>query len=300
MNRPRAAFAAAVLLLVSISAAACTDALARSEASPRPGDGAVPTLEQLAELMTGWQDDVVSMQMSIRTTATGADGATAFDSRQEISFDLRTWTVHMVVGAAALFGEEANALETELLVREDGIYMTPAREAGWLQISEGIDIGAMMDSIRASNFAADYLDDPRIDASLEAGSLDGRDAWVLRVAVSPELLDDPRLREAVLAGVSGLDDAEVEAAMSEMLDHYAGDIVTIQHIDPLTGAPLRSETLLTINDENSAEGGPLKFVTVADTFGWNAPLDLPEPEPLLDEDESDAAFDAALGMAGAG
>ena len=299
MNRLRAAFAAAVLLLVSISAAGCTDALARSDAPPRPGDGAAPTIEQLAELMTGWQDGIVSLQMDIHTVATGADGAMVFEFRQEVWLDPRSWTIYAVTDAASFLGEEAGGLDIldiEMLLREDGIYMTPAREAGWLRISEGIDIGAMMDSIQASGFTTDILDDPRLDASLEAGSLNGRDVWVLRVAAEPELLNDPRMREAVLAGVGGLDDAEIEAAISDMIDRYAGEIVMILHIDPLTSAPLRSETSIVIDDGS----GPLTIVSVSDTFGWNAPLDLPEPEPLLDEDEADAAFDAALGATGAG
>lgn len=296
MNRLRAAFAAAVLLLVSVSAAGCTDALARSDAPPRPGDGAAPTIEQLAELMTGWQDDIVSLQMSIRTVATAADGETAFEFRQEVWLDPRSWTVYAVTDAVSFLGEEASGLDIEMLLREDGIYLTPAREAGWLRISEGIHIGAMIDSIQASGFATDILDDPRIDASLEAGSLNGRDVWVLRVAAAPELLDDPRVREAVLAGIGGLDDAEVEAAIADMIDRYAGEIVMVQYIDPLTSAPLRLEMQIVIDDGS----GPLTIVSVTDTFGWNAPLDLPEPEPLLDEEEADAAFDAALGATGAG
>ena len=285
MNRPLAAFAAAVLLLASISAAACTDALARSDASPRPRDGAVPTLDQLAGLMAGWQEGITSMQVHSRTVVAGADGEVIVDTRQETLIDLRTWTIYTVADIAAP-SDGRNVGAIEALVRTDGIYTSLAPEVGWVRVGDGVDINAMADSMQTFGSAADLLSDPRLDAEFELGSLDGRDAWILRTAISPDLLDDPRLREAVLGGAGDLIDEE---EYSTSTDRFTGDIVSVVYVDPLTGAPLRSETALTIDDGE----GPIEIAVTADTFGWNVPLDLPEPEPLLDAEEADAAFEAA-------
>ena len=288
MNRVWAAFAALILLVFSVVGAACTDALARSDVLPHPRDGADPTLDQLAELMTGWQDGIVSMQVHSRTVVASADGEIVMDSRQETLVDLRTWTIYTVADIAPL--SEAGSEEAfEVLARTDGIYTTPAPEIGWLRVGNGVDIGEIADSMQASGFAADLLSDPRIQPEFEAGSLNGRDAWVVRVAISPDLLDDPRLQEATL-GAAG--EQFIATEYSPGIDSFFGgiDIVSVVYIDPLTGAPLRSETAFTIDFGE----GPLKMAITADIFGWNVPLDLPEPEPLLDEDEAEAAFDAAV------
>lgn len=286
MNRLPAAFAAAVLLLASISAAACTDALARSDALPHPRDGNAPTLDRLAGLMAGWQEGASSMQVHSRTVVTGADGEAIIDTRQETLIDLRAWTIYTVADIAAPSnGETVGVIEA--LVRTDGIYTSLAPEAGWVRVGDGVDIAAMADAMQASGFTADLLSDPRLEAEFELGSLNGRDAWVVRTAISPDLLDDPRLLEAVLGDAGPLID---EAEYSAGIDRFVGDIISIVYIDPLTGAPLRSETALTIDDGE----GPFKITTTADTFGWNVPLDLPEPEPLLDEAEADAAFGGAV------
>ena len=287
MKRARAGLAGLILLVASLGAAGCTEAIARSEPAPQAGGGAEPSLEQLAEAMAAWQADAVSVQMMIRTVATDAAGETVFDLEQRVLADLRTWELYAVTGSGPVAGLEVE-VDFHMLRRGDGIYMTPAPEEGWLQIGEGIDFGTFAESMQSSGFDADLLTDPRLDVEFGRGTLEGREVWVVRTSVPPEFLGDPRLRQA--AG-DAFGDLLAEEEFDAAVNQFAGDLVSVQYVDPLTGATLRSETSMGIDDGS----GLLRITATADTIGWNVPFAMPEPAPLLDDDEAEAIFDPWFG-----
>ena len=283
MKRARAGLAGLILLIASLGAAACTEAIARSEPAVNQLDGPAPSIEQLAEAMAAWQENAVSMQMTIRTVATDASGEAVIDLEQRLLADLRTWEMYTVTDSGSIAGLEFD-VEFHLLMREDGVYMTPAPEEGWLRLGDWFDIGALIESMQASGLSADLLTDPRLGAEVERGSLEGREVWVVRTSMSPELLNDPRFEQAAVAAVGDLwDEEEFEAG----IDLFTGDLASVQYIDPLTGAPLRAEMTMAVDDG----GGLLRITVTADTIGWNAPFEMPQPEPLLEEDEVEAIFD---------
>lgn len=285
MNRLRAAFAAAVLAAVSLAGAACTDAVARSE--PAPGDGAPPSIGEIASLTSAWQEGLGSAQMRIRTIGVDADGAVAFDVDQTLMIDLRNGTTYAISYGGSFFGEEIGA-DIHLLTRRDGAYVTVAPETGWLRIGDGIDIAAATEAANLSGIEAALLTDPRLEVEFDAGVLDGRDVWIAEVAISPDLLDDPELRAVLGAAVPG-SNAE-EWAAGDASQWFSGEVVTTLWIDPPTGAPLRSATTLAL-----AYGyAPIAVTAVADAIAWNVPLDFPEPAPLLDGDEANAIFERAI------
>lgn len=287
MKRARAGLAGLILLVASLGAAGCTEAIARSEPAPQAGGDAAPSIEQLAEAMAAWQADAVSVQMMIRTVATDAAGETVFDLEQRVLADLRTWELYAVTGSGPVAGLEVE-VDFHMLLRGDGIYMTPAPEEGWLQIGEGIDFGTFAESMQSSGFDADLLTDPRLDVEFGRGTLEGREVWVVRTLISPELLDDPRIRQAAGDALGDLwNEEEFEAGRAA----FAGDLSSVQYVDPLTGATLRSEMTWTVVDG----GGLLAIRAASDVIGWNAPFAMPEPEPLLDDDEAEAIFDPWFG-----
>lgn len=283
MRRARAGLAALILLAASLGAAGCTEAIARSEPAVNQLDGPAPSIEQLAEAMAAWQENAVSMQMAIRTVATDADGEAVVDLEQRLLADLRTWEMYTVTDSGSIAGLEFD-VEFHLLMRGDGIYMTPSPEAGWLRLGDWFDVGVLIEQIESSGLDADLMIDPRLEAEVERGALEGRGVWVARFSMPPELLEDPRFAQAAGAALGDLwDEEEFEVGIGR----FAGDLTLVQYIDPLTGAPLRVETTMAVDDG----GGVLRIAATADMIGWNAPFELPEPEPLLEEDEAEAVFD---------
>lgn len=285
MNRLRAAFAAAVLAAVALAGAACTDAVARSE--PAAGGVDPPSPAELASLISAWQDGLNSVQMRVRTLGLDADGAEQLDVDQTLMIDLRNGTVYTTSTGGSFFGEEIGT-DIHVLMSRDGTYVTVAPEAGWFRIGDGIDIAAAAEEVKASGIEAALLTDPRLDFEFDAGVLDGRDVWIAKVTISPDLLDDPELRAALgsAAPGSGAEEWDTEDASQ----WFNGEVVTTLWIDPLTGAPLRGVTALEI-----AYGyAPISITAVADAIAWNVPFDFPEPAPLLDGDEADAIFERAI------
>ena len=284
MKRARAGLAGVILLIASLGAAACTEAIARSEPAPQAGGAAAPSIEQLAEAMAAWQENAVSVQMTVRLVVTDAAGEAVIDLEQRVLLDLRTWEMYTVTGSGHAPGPEVE-VNYHLLLRGDGTYMTPALEEGWLQIGEGIDLGTLVESMQSSGFDADLLTDPRLDVEFGRGTLEGREVWVVRTSISPDLLDDPRIRQVAGDALGDFWDGEEVVAG---INQFAGDLVSVQYVDPLTGAPLRSETTMLAVDGG---GGLLRVTVTADTIGWNAPFELPQPEPLLEGDEAEAVSD---------
>ena len=284
MRRARAGLAGLILLVASLGAAACTEAIARSEPAAQAGGDAAPSLEQLAERMAAWQENAVSVQMTIRTVATDTAGETVIDLEQRLLLDLRTWEMYAITDSGPVAGLGAE-VDFHVLLRGDGIYMTPAPEEGWLQIGEGVDLGTLVESMQSSGIAADLLTDPRLDVEFGRGTLEGREVWVVRTSISPDLLDDPRIRQA--AG-DALGDLLSEEELDTEINRFAGDLSSVQYVDPLTGATLRSEMSMGIDDGS----GLLRITATSDVIGWNVPFELPEPEPLLEGDEAEAVFDS--------
>lgn len=284
MKRARAWLAGLILLAASLGAAGCTEAIARSEPAPQAAGGPAPAIEQLAEAMAAWQENAVSMQMTVRTVATDAAGETVIDLEQRLLVDLRTWAMYMATDSGLVAGLGFDA-QFHLLLMREGIYMTPAPEAGWLRLGDGIALGELVDSMQASGFAADLLIDPRLDVQVERGSLEGREVWVARMSMPPEILDDPRVEQATAAALGDLWDEE---EFGDGIDRFRGDLVSVQYVDPLTGAPLRTEMTMAVDDG----GGTLWITTTTDTIGWNVPFELPVPEPLLDEEAAADVFDS--------
>ena len=180
----------------------------------------------------------------------------------------------------------------KVLVNEDGVFMAPPESDGWVRVpDEGFDISQVMalggglgdDISDAISAAAPLLCAEISNGTVTEEELDGRPVWLVSCDVDADAVDEViAALSASGAGAAGLgmplggEGVPEIQAMSFMV-----------WIDRETGAVPAFNSVMSVSDgmmQDDGEQGAVMISTVASLIAWNAPIEFPLPEPLLEEE----------------
>ena len=180
----------------------------------------------------------------------------------------------------------------KVLVNEDGVFMAPPESDGWVRVpDEGFDISQVMalggglgdDISDAISAAAPLLCAEISNGTVTEEELDGRPVWLVSCDVDADAVDE------VIAALS----ASGASAAGLGMPLGGEGVPEIQAmsfmvwIDRETGAVPAFNSVMSVSDgmtQDDGEQGLVSISTVASLIAWNAPIEFPLPEPLLEEE----------------
>ena len=273
-------------------------------------------LAEIAALNAAWSEQITSLEM--HSVVTLESDLLNFEQTIKLWMQLEPLRMYMetelpnfFAGMAEDFADEGGEGEgggdessdagedappplfvLKVLVNEDGVFMAPPESDGWVRVpDEGFDISQVMalggglgdDITDAISAQAPLLCAEISNGTVTEEELDGRPVWLVTCDVDADGVDEViAALSASGAGAAGLgmplggEGVPEIQAMSFMV-----------WIDRETGAVPAFNSVMSVSDgmtQDDGEQGLVSISTVASLIAWNAPIEFPLPEPLLEEE----------------
>lgn len=267
-------------MIALLLCAACTDAIPSvpSAESPEP----TSELQRAAARMQEWLDRLESVELEIVSIANPDDGPLKVTAAAMIAED----TFYFSLYAPLRTFEDQPLDHIETLVLGSDLYIRWYDVDGWLQgplddlARRGLGVTGLD---RVTTVSWTELD----DVSVVRRVWRGRRVWVIEYdADKDELGRFPDLVSGVSLGVNGMPTA------AYTIPPGAAHVRIV--VDRDSGAPLRTETTQELHQDTGEPSVQIvRFHSTIELTAWNEPLNLPTPEPLLEEDEFWALVHAA-------
>ena len=295
---------------------AATESASGSAQAEGDASGADPELlAQLAEitaLNAAWSEQITSLEM--HSVVTLESDLLNFQQTIKLWMQLEPLRMYMetelpnfFAGMAEDFAAEGGEQEgaegdaaadtppplfvMKILVNEDGIFMEAPESEGWVRVpDEGFDISQVMalggglgDEITdAISAQASLLCAEISNGTVTEENLDGRPVWLVTCDVDIDAVDE------VIAALnaSGANAAGLGMPLAgEGVPEIQGMAFQVW-IDRETGAVPAFNSVMSVSDGMTQDDGEQGVVTIsaeASLIAWNAPIEFPLPEPLLDD-----------------
>ena len=273
-------------------------------------------LAEIAALNAAWSEQITSLEM--HSVVTLESDLLNFEQTIKLWMQLEPLRMYMetelpnfFAGMAEDFADEGGEGEgggdessdagedappplfvLKVLVNEDGVFMAPPESDGWVRVpDEGFDISQVMalggglgdDITDAISAQAPLLCAEISNGTVTEEELDGRPVWLVTCDVDADGVDEViAALSASGAGAAGLgmplggEGVPEIQAMSFMV-----------WIDRETGAVPAFNSVMSVSDgmtQDDGEQGLVSISTVASLIAWNAPIEFPLPEPLLEDE----------------
>lgn len=270
-----------IAALIAILATACADDL--PSAPPQPAYSELSELDRAAAKLDEWLARLRSVRLEISaTTNINAEredrmarvSATALITTDRFYFS--TWVRNRQM-------PDPPGLHFETLVASGAAYSRRYDIDGWLR-SPLTDLDRRILGVVAPGeiSAADWSE--LESASTARTAEDGRPVWL--VEYTADRADLARFPDLVPALTTGAIGASTAAALSDPLS-----AAVRLWIDRESGALLRAEITQRLN--TSGSGQDFAIASTIELAAWNSPLDIPTPEPALDEAEYRALLESS-------
>ena len=270
-----------IVALIAVLATACADEL--PSALPQPAFAELSELDQAAAKLEEWLARLRSVRLEI--SATTNINAEREDNMARVSatalitadrFYFSAWVRNRQM-------PDPPGLHFETLVAGDVAYSRRYDIDGWLR-SLLTDLDRRILGVVAPGeiSAADWSE--LESASIARIDQDGRPVWL--VEYTADRADLARFPDLVPALTTGAIGASTAAAISDPLS-----AAVRLWIDRENGALLRAEITQRLN--TSGSGQDFAIASTIELAAWNSPLDIPVPEPALNEAEYRALLESS-------
>ena len=270
-----------IAALIAVLATACADEL--PSAPPQPAFAELSELDQAAAKLEEWLAHLRSVRLEISATtninAEREDNMARVSATAMITADrfyFSTWVRNRQM-------PDPPGLHFETLVASDVAYSRRYDIDGWLR-SPLTDLDRRILGVVAPGeiSAADWSE--LESASIARADQDGRPVWL--VEYTADRADLARFPDLVPALTTGAIGASTAAAISDPLS-----AAVRLWIDRENGALLRAEITQRLN--TSGSGQDFAIASTIELAAWNSPLDIPTPEPALNEAEYRALLESS-------
>lgn len=238
-------------------------------AADDPNAAAQAALEQ-------WSANLTTIELSVEVSL--ESNFFDFDTVTAIALQLDPLTIWALVGLpeemAAMLGGES----LQLLISEDGAYLSMEQFEGWVDFGAiaGEEIMALLGTTgfdpnsftNLEQLAATFNCLNATGGAVREDRFEGRPVWMLDCDIDPEAIEEvvDELAESGLALADG--EAQITA------------LRLIMAIDRDSGAPLLIDSDISLADPQT--GIESKVRSIARVTSWNEPIEFPTPEPLVD------------------
>ena len=281
MRTPWIALIAALSVLLAL-AAACADRL--PDAPPQPAISELSELDRAAARLEEWLDHLRSVRLEI-SAATNIN-AESEDRMSRIS------ATAMITADQFYFSTYVRSLQTpaepalhfETLAVGGEAYSRWYDIDGWLRTPLTDQLRRTLGVIAPSEVGSGSWSELE-DVSVARVSEDGRPVWL--VEYTADRIDLARFPGLIPAFTTGAIGASTTAGSLDPRSASAR-----LWIDRESGALLRIE--ITQRLDTGGSGQDFAIASTTELASWNSPLDIPAPEPLLDEAEYYTLLDSSL------
>ena len=265
------------LALALLIAAACADNL--PDAPRNTPTNQATELSAAASRLQGWQNRLTNAHLEIHSQVHTTEPPIEVEAVALLTPDLFYYSLH------SLFGDEPGAPRSriESLSTGGAAYSRWYGVDGWLRLPLDRwthDAGFTAGLEAVANLSWAQLDDVQITR----GEWQGRPIWLVEYeADRVDLFQYPDLISPLATGLNG--------APTVLFSYDSLRAVVRLSIDRESGAPLLTETRQWFDGSGGED--ETEIASTITLRAWNAPLDLPSPQPVLAPDEYWAQIAAA-------
>lgn len=281
MRTPRIALIAALSIFLPL-AAACADDL--PDAPPQPAISELSELDQAAFRLEEWLDHLRSVRLEISAATNINAESEDLMSRISATAMITADQFYFSTYVRSLRTPDEPAMHFETLAVGGEAYSRWYDIAGWLRTPLTDQWRSTNGVITPSEISSGSWSELE-DVSVARTSEDGRPVWLVEYTADRiELARFPALIPVYTTGAIG---ASTAAASLAPLSAAAR-----LWIDRESGALLRIE--ITQHLDTRGSGQDFAIASTTELASWNSPLDIPAPEPVLDEAEYYTLLDSSL------